>query len=79
MIIKVKVSSKAKISRVVQEDSHTFKVFVKSPPENGKANQEVIFLLAEHFRVPKNRVLIKFGKHHKNKLIEITDCLDVAL
>ncbi|AHJ30475.1 hypothetical protein NSP_41750 [Nodularia spumigena CCY9414] len=46
-------------------------VRLKSPPVDGKANEELIKLLAEKFHVPKSHIRIKSGVSSRQKLIEI--------
>ena len=47
------------------------KVYLKSPPVDGKANEECIALLAKTFRVPKSSVIISKGEHGKRKRVVI--------
>jgi len=68
--IKVKVRPNSKIEEVSQEDD-TFIVKVKEPPREGRANQAVIKLLAEHFGVSQGQVRILSGFKDRNKVIEI--------
>ncbi|EMY60638.1 DUF167 domain-containing protein [Leptospira terpstrae] len=42
---------------------------LKSPPVDGKANEELITLLAKHFHVPKNNITIQSGLSSKSKLV----------
>jgi uncharacterized protein (TIGR00251 family) len=70
MKIQVKVKPNAKTEEVSQEGD-SFIVKVKEPPKEGKANQAVIKLLAQHFGVPKSQVRILSGLRSRNKVIEI--------
>jgi uncharacterized protein (TIGR00251 family) len=70
MKIQVKVKPNSKTAEVSQE-SDSFIVKVKEPPKEGKANQAVIKLLAEHFNVPQSRVRILSGFRSRNKVIEV--------
>lgn len=72
MKIQVKVKANSKTEEVSQEVDN-FIVEVKEPPKEGRANQAVIKLLAEHFEVPQSRVRILSGFKSKNKIIEIVD------
>lgn len=64
------VKPNAKRSEIVtQNDALT--VFVKSAPIDGKANGEVIALLAKHFHVPQSSIVIKHGGNGRKKLVEI--------
>nr|WP_233221006.1 DUF167 domain-containing protein [Chlorogloea sp. CCALA 695] len=44
---------------------------LKSPPVDGKANTELIKLLAKKFAVPKSRITIKLGLSSRQKLVII--------
>jgi len=46
-------------------------VHLKSPPVDGKANKELIELLAKKFNVLKSQIRIKSGLSSRTKLIEI--------
>jgi hypothetical protein len=53
------------------EDEEGFKVYVKSPPIGGKANKELIEVLAEYFKIKKREVRIIKGEKSKEKIVEI--------
>ena len=72
MKIQVRVKSNSKTAEVSQE-SDSFIVKVKEPPKEGKANQAVVKLLAEHFGVPSSQVRIVSGLRSKNKVIEVAE------
>ena len=44
---------------------------LKSPPVDGKANEELVALLADHFNCPKAAVTIKSGAGSRLKLVTI--------
>ncbi|MGQ4648204.1 DUF167 family protein [Lyngbya aestuarii] len=67
----VKVKPNSKKQDIKELADGTLAVNLKSPPVDGKANQELIELLAEKFKVSKSQVRIKLGLSSKNKLIEI--------
>ena len=46
---------------------------IKSPPVDGKANEELIALIAKHFGCRKSDVLIKSGGSGRLKLVQIED------
>jgi len=50
----------------------TYKIRVKSAPEKGKANAELIKFLAKEFSVPKENIEIISGKADRIKLIRIS-------
>ena len=72
MKIQVKVKPNSRTEEVSQEGD-SFIVKVKEPPKEGKANQAVIKLLAEHFGIPQSRVRILSGFKSKNKVIEVVE------
>jgi len=72
MIIKVKVVPKAKIEKIEKLKDDYFKVYVKTPPEKGKANQRVLELIADYFKLKKHQLKIVFGKTSSRKIIELT-------
>lgn len=47
-------------------------ISIKSPPERGKANRELMKRLAEHFEVGEDRVRIVSGLASRKKLVEIS-------
>ncbi|MEM1172240.1 MAG: DUF167 domain-containing protein [Cyanobacteria bacterium P01_H01_bin.35] len=71
-IFQVKVKPNSQQQNVEAEADGSLKVCLKSPPVDGKANQELIKLLAKKFNVKKSEVTIKSGLSSKNKLIEIS-------
>lgn len=72
MKIQVKVKPNSKTGEVSREGDN-FIVKVREPPKEGKANQAVIKLLAEHFGVSQSQVKILSGFRSRNKVIEIVE------
>jgi uncharacterized protein (TIGR00251 family) len=72
MKIQVKVKPSSRTEEVSQEGD-SFIIKVKEPPREGRANQAVIKLLAEHFGLPRSQVRILSGFGGRNKVIEIAD------
>ncbi|AFZ03246.1 DUF167 domain-containing protein [Calothrix sp. PCC 6303] len=70
-----------KITVVVKPNSHrqkieeledgSLKVYLKSSPVDGKANKELIQVLADRYNVPKSHILIKLGLASRQKVVEI--------
>lgn len=61
----------ARQARVEKIDEGQYRVWVRAVPEKGKANAEMLSLLAEYFAVPKSAVSIVIGKTAREKLVEI--------
>lgn len=58
--IKVKVHAGEKKNKLVQKAPDTFELWVKAPAEQGRANEAVRALLAQHLNLPENKLsLIK--------------------
>lgn len=71
MKIQVKVKPNSKQQKIEQAVDGSFTIRLQSPPVEGKANQELIAVLAKKFKVPKSYIQIKSGLSSKNKLVEI--------
>ena len=67
----VKVKPNSKRQSIEEQPDGSLTVHLKSPPVDGKANQELIELLAKTFNVSKSQVRIKSGLSSKTKLVEI--------
>jgi uncharacterized protein (TIGR00251 family) len=70
--IQVKVKPNSRTEELSREGD-SFIVKVKEPPKEGKANQAVIKLLAEHFSVPQSQIRILSGRKNRNKVIEVVE------
>jgi uncharacterized protein (TIGR00251 family) len=70
-IIQVKVKPNARVSTFAQADDGTWLAQIKSAPIDGKANAELIALVAEHFRCRKSCVSIKSGASGRMKRVSI--------
>ena len=68
---RVKVKPNSKDQSIKEELDGSFTVHLKSPPVDGKANEELIKVLAERFDVQKSQIRIKSGLSSRQKLIEI--------
>jgi len=55
------------------KDIPEIRVYTKAVPVDGKANKEVLVLLAEALHVPKSRVRIVKGETSNKKIIEVDD------
>ena len=69
--ILVVVKPQAKRAEVKKISDGEYAVSVHAPAREGKANQEVIELLADYFRLPKSSIRIVRGETGKRKLIEL--------
>ena len=72
MKIQVKVKPNSRTEEISQKGD-SFIVKVKEPPKEGKANQSVVKLLAQHFGVAQSQVRILSGFKSRNKIIEVAE------
>lgn len=72
MILRVKVKPNARVSALSQEPDGSWLARLKAAPVDGKANEELICLVAEHFQCRKSDVLIKTGASARLKVLAIT-------
>jgi len=71
--LRIKVKPNARSSALEELSDGTWLARIASPPVDGKANAELVKLLAEHFGVRKAQVTIKSGASGRLKLVQITD------
>jgi len=70
MIYNVRVTPRANRNRVEQV-GNKLKVYLTSPAQDGLANNQLIDLLSEYFKIKKYKIAIKSGDKSRNKLISI--------
>lgn len=71
MIIRVKVKPRARESSLAQTSDGTWLARVRARPIEGRANHELIALVAQHFGCAKQAVSIKSGESGRLKLVRI--------
>ena len=71
MIIHVKVKPNSSKQQVESFGNNRYLVYLKSVPENDKANIELLNLLSKELGVPPKSLSIKFGRTSDEKIIEI--------
>ena len=72
-VIQVKVKPNSRASLLERREDGTWLAQIKSPPVDGKANEELLALVAKHFDRPKSDVSIKTGGSGRTKLVQIRD------
>ena len=74
-ILYVKVTPKAKAERIKkemrEEGTALYKIYVTAAPEDGKANEAVIKLLAKNIGIAKSSLTIIRGHTSRDKVIKI--------
>lgn len=70
-LIKVKVTPDSKKNSIEKLKEDEFKITTKSPAEQGKANQSVINILSEYFRISPEKIVIIKGHTSSSKIVKI--------
>ena len=70
MILKIKVYPKSSRQEVLVKDG-IIKVYIRTSPDKGKANDEVKEVVAKFYKTKKRLVKIIKGKTNRNKVLEI--------
>lgn len=69
--IEVKVKPGSNSGALHRDDSGAWLAQLRSPPVDGKANAELIGLVAKHFGCRRSAVSIKSGASGRTKLVKI--------
>lgn len=72
-ILQIKVRPGARTSALELQDDGSFVASLKAPPVDGKANAELVALVARRFGVARAAVTIKTGAGARRKLVVIAD------
>ena len=72
-IIELKVKPSARVSQLTRQPDGSWLAQLKSPPVDGKANAELIALVAGEFGVRRAQVSIRAGASGRRKLVKIED------
>ena len=69
--LRIKVKPNARESRLEAAEAGIWQARIKSPPVDGKANEELVELVARHFGCRKSAVRIASGASGRIKLIDV--------
>lgn len=69
--LQVRVKPRAKTASFEKLQDGSWVAKLRSPPIDGKANEELVALVAEHFHCRRAEVVIKAGASGRMKLIQI--------
>ncbi|MFO8039892.1 MAG: DUF167 domain-containing protein [Sodalinema sp.] len=73
MMFNVKVKPNSKQQAIILEDDGSLTVRLQSPPVEGKANKELIQVLADRFGVRKSQISIRSGERSRTKRVEVDE------
>lgn len=71
--IQVTVKPNARASDLEEREDGTWLARLKAPPVDGKANAELVALIARRFGQPRSRVSIKRGTTGRVKIVTVDD------
>lgn len=71
LTLRIKVKPNARTSSLEQSADGGWIAKLKSPPVDGKANRELVELVADHFRCSKSAVTIKTGAASRTKVVQV--------
>jgi uncharacterized protein (TIGR00251 family) len=69
--LKVRVKANSRSSSLEQTPDGTWIAKLKSPPVDGRANEELIALVADRFQCRKDEVVIKAGAAGRTKILRV--------
>jgi len=72
MKITVQVKAGAKVEKVEKIDEKNYRLWVKAPAKENKANLAVVKALAKYFGTAKSNVAILCGLKSKQKTVEVS-------
>ena len=67
--LRLRVSPGASRSEIVGRHGVAWKVRVAAPPEDGKANDALLDLLAATFEIPRARIVLAGGRSTRDKTV----------
>jgi len=70
-VLTVKVKPSSRVSLLEKVEGGVWLAQLKSPPVDGKANEELLALVARHFGCRKSAVSLKSGASARTKLVHI--------
>lgn len=72
LLLSVRIQPGASKDEIVGIQGSHLKIRVSAPPQDGKANKQLIKFLGNHFRVAKSRIQLLSGESGREKRILIT-------
>jgi uncharacterized protein len=71
--IRIKVKPNSRVASLEDLHDGTWRARVKAPPVDGKANDELLRLVADHFGLRRAQVSVKSGASGRLKLVQLDD------
>jgi uncharacterized protein (TIGR00251 family) len=77
LVINVKVEPRSSRAGITGPYGEGLRIRLTSPPVEGRANKELVAILAKEFGIKKSDVEILSGKKSKNKRVKLTGVKDI--
>jgi len=74
-LLQIKVVPQSGRQELIGDKSGIIKCFLKSPPEGGKANEELVKFISKCLGLPQQQVLIVQGATSRKKVLRIESSL----
>ncbi|HAH08282.1 MAG TPA: hypothetical protein DCM05_17440 [Elusimicrobia bacterium] len=71
MFIKLRVHPDSRKNEILRKAPDHYEVWVKAPPEEGRANAAVLALLGHELGIPPGRIRLVKGGHSPSKIVEV--------
>lgn len=72
-ILQIRVKPNSRVSSLTEQPDGTWLAAIKAPPVDGKANTELIALVAQALGCRRAQVSIRAGASGRRKLVKIED------
>ena len=79
MRLVIKVTPNSKRSEFIGFSAGAFKLKLKAPPVDGKANKALVEFLADYFQIKKSEISIIHGETSRDKVVELPDKIEAQL
>jgi len=71
LFLEIYIQPCASRNAIIGQYNGRLKISITAPPNENKANQELIKFMAKYLGVPKNQINLIKGIHSRNKLIAV--------
>jgi uncharacterized protein (TIGR00251 family) len=73
MKLRIKVKPGARMEKFEEQADGSWLAWIKAPPVDGKANEELIRMVANHFDLPRSKITIRSGAGGRLKTVDVED------
>lgn len=71
MKLQLQVKPNSRRESVEKQPDDSYKISLNAPPTEGRANERLVEMLADYFKVPKSRISIIRGTSSRKKVVEV--------